>query len=43
MDSAKATVVYLLPYTGLRIGEALALRCGDMDLSRNRLNVLRTQ
>lgn len=43
MDSANATVVYLLPYTGLRIGEALALRCGDVDLSRNRLNVLRTQ
>lgn len=43
MDSANATVVYLLAYTGLRIGEALALRCGDVDLSRNRLNVLRTQ
>ena len=43
MDEANATAVYLLAYTGLRIGEALALRCGDVDLSRNRINVLRTQ
>lgn len=43
MDEANATVIYLLAYTGLRIGEALSLRCGDVDLGRNRINVLRTQ
>ena len=43
MDSANATVVYLLEYMGPRIGEALVLRCGDVDLSRNQLNVLRAQ
>lgn len=41
MDWANATVVYLLACAGLRIGEALVLRYGDVDLIRNRLNVLR--
>ncbi|OZG50850.1 tyrosine-type recombinase/integrase [Bombiscardovia coagulans] len=43
MDADNAMVVYVLAYTGMRIGEALALRCGDVDLNRNRINVLRTQ
>ena len=43
MDSANATVVYLLEYKGPCVGEALVLRCGDVDLSRNQLNVLRSQ
>ena len=41
MDEANPTIVYLLAYTGLRIGEARALRCRDANLSRNRINVLR--
>ena len=43
MDADNAMVVYMLAYTGLGIGEALALWCGDVDLNRNRINVLRTQ
>lgn len=35
--------VQMLAYTGLGIGEALALWCGDVDLNRNRINVLRSQ
>lgn len=43
MDADNAMVVYMLVCTGLGIGEALALRCGDADLNCNRINVLRTQ
>ena len=43
MDETNATIALLLAYTGMRLGEALALRCGDVDLSRNRINILRTQ
>ena len=43
MDADNAMVACMLVYTGLGIGEALALRCGDADLNCNRINVLRTQ
>ncbi|GAA3581323.1 hypothetical protein GCM10022198_00560 [Klugiella xanthotipulae] len=36
------TLVCFLAYTGLRINEALALRVGDLDLSKRRVRVLRT-
>ena len=35
------TLTYLLAYTGLRWGEATALRAGDVDLDRGRLHVAR--
>lgn len=38
-----ATLILTLAYTGMRIGEALALRVGDLDPDRRRLNVTKTQ
>lgn len=35
--------IRFLSYTGLRIGEALALRVADVDLRRRRVNVTRTK
>lgn len=43
MKPSDATVVYLLAYTGIRIGEAMALRCGDVDFDRRVITVDRTQ
>ncbi|RLP68395.1 site-specific integrase [Mycetocola reblochoni] len=37
-----SVLIYFLAYTGLRINEALALRCDDVDLRRRRVRVLRT-
>lgn len=37
-----ATLVRFLAYTGLRVGEALALRVGDVDWARSRVRVART-
>ncbi len=36
------TMVYLLAYSGLRYGECAALRCGDVNVSRRRLEVSRS-
>jgi integrase len=35
----RETLVYLLAYTGLRWGEAIALRTSDIDLDRRRINI----
>lgn len=43
MSDNNATLVYLLSYTGIRIGEALALRCGNVDLDAGTIMVLQTQ
>lgn len=43
MDKDNATAVLLLAYTGVRIGELLALRCDDVDLDRMTLSVTKTQ
>lgn len=43
MDDDNAIAVFLLAYTGVRIGELLALRCGDVDLDRMTLSVSKTQ
>ena len=40
-DERVATLVLFLAYTGLRIGEAVALRVGDVDLLRRRVTVSR--
>lgn len=37
-----ATLVRFLAYTGLRVGEALSLRVGDVDWARSRVRVART-
>lgn len=39
MSRDDATGVFLLAYTGIRIGELLALRCGDVDFERKRLTI----
>jgi integrase len=36
------TMVYLLAYSGLRYGECAALRCGDVNVTRRRLEVSRS-
>ncbi|RRD61663.1 site-specific integrase [Leucobacter sp. OH1287] len=36
------TLIHLLASSGIRIGEALALQCGDIDLQKRRLHVRRT-
>lgn len=41
-DTTSSTLIYFLAYTGLRIGEALALRVGDIDLERRRITVSKT-
>ena len=38
-DTMSSTLIYFLAYTGLRIGEALALRVGDVDLEQRRVTV----
>ncbi|MBT1171012.1 site-specific integrase [Bifidobacterium sp. SO4] len=43
MSEADATVVYVLAYTGIRIGEAFALRCGDVDFDARTLAITKTQ
>lgn len=43
MDAPNASLVYVLAYTGIRIGEALALRCADVDLKSRSIRILRTQ
>lgn len=43
MSDNNAIAVYLLTYTGVRIGELLALRCGDVDLDRMTLSITKTQ
>lgn len=43
MDEADATAVYLLAYTGIRIGEALALRCKDVDFDQRTIAITKTQ
>lgn len=43
MERDDASAVFLLAYTGLRLGELLALRCGDVDLDRMTLSVTKTQ
>ncbi|PJM74398.1 tyrosine-type recombinase/integrase [Bifidobacterium simiarum] len=43
MRPADAACVYLLAYTGIRIGEMMALRCGDVDFDRHTIAVDRTQ
>lgn len=42
MSRDDATGVFLLAYTGIRIGELLALRCGDVDFERKRLTISKT-
>ena len=37
-----APMVYLLAYSGLRYGECAALRCGDVNVMRHRLDVSRS-
>jgi len=41
IDEQYETLVYLLAYGGLRIGEAAALRVGDLDLLRGRIQIVR--
>lgn len=41
-NAVDATLVRFLAYTGLRVGEALALRVGDVDWARRRVRVART-
>lgn len=41
-DTTSSTLIYFLAYTGLRIGEALALRVGDVDLEHRRVSVSKT-
>lgn len=43
MTETDATAVYLLAYTGIRIGELLALRCSDVDFDACVVHVDRTQ
>lgn len=43
MRPQDATVVYLLAYTGIRIGEAMALRCGDIDFDKRIIDITKTQ
>ncbi|PKV03211.1 tyrosine-type recombinase/integrase [Bifidobacterium pseudolongum] len=43
MSDGNAIAVYLLAYTGARIGELLALRCGDVDLDRMAISITKTQ
>ncbi len=40
---AERIVVMLLRYTGLRVGEATALRCSDIDLNEQTLMVRKTK
>jgi integrase len=42
-DPELAAMILLMVYTGMRLGEALALRCGDIDLSRSELILRRTK
>lgn len=43
MGDDNAIAVYLLAYTGVRIGELLSLRCGDVDLDRMTISITKTQ
>lgn len=43
MQMADATAVYLLAFTGIRIGEALALRCDDVDFKTRTVAICKTQ
>lgn len=42
MKRDDATTVMLLAYTGIRLGEALALRVGDVDYTQHRLSITKT-
>jgi integrase len=42
VDEDLRTMVYLLAYSGLRYGECAALRCGDVNVIRRRLEVSRS-
>ncbi|MFF1876522.1 tyrosine-type recombinase/integrase [Leifsonia sp. NPDC058230] len=41
-DSMRSTLILTLAYTGIRWGEAVALRVGDVDIPQRRLRVSRT-
>ncbi|WP_165777286.1 tyrosine-type recombinase/integrase [Bifidobacterium primatium] len=43
MNVPDRSMVYLLAYTGVRIGEAVALRCGDVDFDAATISITRTQ
>ncbi|MCI1635855.1 tyrosine-type recombinase/integrase [Bifidobacterium sp.] len=43
MRGEDASSVYILAYTGMRIGELLALRCADVDFERMRIMISKTQ
>lgn len=43
MTPSNATLIYTLAYTGIRIGEALAIRCEDVDFDARTIMISKTQ
>lgn len=43
MDPDNAAAVYLLAFTGIRVGEMMALRCGDVNFDSRTISITKTE